>query len=147
MSPGVCLGPKLDACGRSHFGRLYIVLFCAFGTPVSSSYSQVKAEFVGLFTADRPVLDFPTLGWHLSRTVLHSEGLSLGLQDIQHPWSCPLDASSNLPDIVACEKSAPEGSRCHAWLVAIKPDQALVEDRDRGLVSMSLEAGTMPGME
>ena len=82
----------------------------------------------------------------MSRIILHSEGPSLTLQDIQHPWSCPLDASSNLPDIVACEKM-PLKSRCHAWWMAIEPDKALVEGRDRGLVSMSLEAGTMPGME
>ena len=41
----------------------------------------------------------------------------------------------------------PLKSRCHAWWMAIEPDKALVEGRDRGLVSMSLEAGTMPGME
>ena len=49
--------------------------------------------------------------------------------------------------IVALEKNAPEGSYGCTWLRTIEPDMALGEGRDHGLVSMSLEAGTVPGME
>lgn len=149
MGAGVFRGAEAGPIWQiSLWGIINSLTLPSIGTRASSSCIQVNGEFVGLLTADRFVLEFPTLGWHLSWIIHHSEGRSLALQDSRHPWSCPLDASSNLSDYCSTfKKKRPEGSCCRTWLRAIEPDTVLVEGRDHGLVSTSLESGTVPGME
>lgn len=112
MGAGVFLGAKAGPSWQiSLWGIINSLTLPSIGTWASNSCIQVKGEFVGLLTADRFVLEFPTLGWYLSRIIHHSEGRSLALQDSRHPWSCPLDASSNLSDYCSTLKKKKKGPK------------------------------------